>query len=72
MPRIYDSASNPRDFCKKHFPKTEEKAFSQLGILGDGPDNRGNCFAYEADHPPYEGEDYTCEICNKKLTANDD
>jgi hypothetical protein len=25
-----------------------------------------------AEHPPYDQEDYSCEICSKKLTEEDD
>lgn len=71
MPRIYTSQSDPIDFCLKCFPK-EESAKEQYANLGDGPDNRGNCFDYNADHPPYQDDDYTCEKCNKKLTKKDD
>lgn len=74
MPRIYTSESEPLDFCKRCFPKTEEKAFELYGNVGDGPDNRGNCFGYDCEHPPYSDDgwdDYHCEKCKKKLTSND-
>lgn len=71
MPRIYTSISDPIDFCKKCFPKNEARAFLVYGNLGDGPDNRENCFAYDAEHPDYENEDYTCEGCGKLLTEED-
>ena len=71
MPRIYTSASDPIDFCNVHFP-AETDAEDKYGDIGDGPDDRGNCFDYEADHPDYEGDDYTCEVCNCKLTEEDD
>jgi hypothetical protein len=73
MPRIYDGANDPLDFCKEHFP-TEEKAKAKYGA-GEGPDWRGNCFAYDADHPGYDGSPmYTCmhRGCEKILTAKDD
>jgi hypothetical protein len=74
MPRIYTSESDPLDFCKKcwelEFP-TEEEAFARFGKLGDGPDERGNCFGYECEHPAYEDEGYECEECKAKLTAKD-
>ncbi len=70
MPRIYTSTSDPIDFCKRHFPN-EAKARLDFGKLGDGPDGRGNCFAHNAEHPEYEGEGYTCEVCNKELTEQD-
>lgn len=72
MPRIYDSASNPLDFCQKHFPKTEEIARKKYGNVGDGPDGRGNCFGYDDDHPPYADTDYKCEVCKKALMDEDD
>jgi len=74
MPRIYDSASDPIDFCKRCFPKSEaaaEKQYGDVSKTGDGPDGRGNCFGYNEDHPPYEECDYDCEKCGKRLTEND-
>lgn len=71
MPRIYDSTSDPLDFCRKHFPATEEKAWENYGHSGDGPDGRGNCFRYDDDHPPYSYHDYRCHICGKRLTDKD-
>lgn len=73
MPRIYDSASNPIDFCKKCFPaeSTAIKWYGDTTKTGEGPDGRGNCYGYDDDHPDYEGEDYKCEKCRKPLTAND-
>jgi hypothetical protein len=70
MPRIYDSTSDPLDFCIVHFP-SHQTAFERYGSRGDGPDGRGNCFGYDAEHPNYDGEDYTCEVCNKPLTGKD-
>jgi len=78
MPRIYTSASDPIDFCKQCFPD-EDDAIERYGNVGDGPDGRGNCFEYEAEHPPYEdhpsfddGESaYQCEECCEALTSND-
>lgn len=71
MPRIYTSANDPIDFCKKHFPQ-EKDALADYGNLGNGPDNRGNCFEYNAEHPFYEGEEYRCDKCNKLLTQKDE
>lgn len=50
MPRIYTSASDPIDFCQACFP-TEEEALRMYGNVGDGPDDRGNCFSYNEEHP---------------------
>ena len=73
MPRIYDSANDPLDFCKECFPEeTEaEEEYGNSSKTGEGPDDRGNCFSYDAEHPDYEGEEYTCQVCNKLLEAED-
>lgn len=70
MPRIYTSANDPLDFCSRHFPG-EKLAESRFGNVGDGPDGRGNCFDYDADHPPYEGEEYVCRTCGCRLEEHD-
>ena len=74
MPRIYTSRSEPIDFCKRCFPKSEADARDRYACMGDGPDGRGNCFDYEAEHPPY-GDlemEYRCYDCRKQLTSKDD
>jgi hypothetical protein len=71
MPRICTSRNDPMDFCIKCFPKTEAIAKKRFGNIGDGPDGRGNCFAYEAEHPNYEYEDEECLVCFKLLTIED-
>ncbi len=53
MPRIYTSTSDPLDFCRRCFPK-ELLAKKRYSSLGDGPDNRGNCYGYNDDHPSYQ------------------
>jgi hypothetical protein len=72
MPRIYTSASDPIDFCAKHMPNNV-KAYRKYGKVGDGPDNRGNCYGYEAEHPPYSDDDdmYRCEVCGCHLGDRD-
>ena len=74
MPRIYDAASNPWDFCRDCLP-SEAEALTVLGDNGrennQGPDGRGNCFGYDAEHPDYDGEDYRCDRCRRHLTAKD-
>jgi len=67
MPRIYTSASDPVDFCHKCFP-SPLAASDRYKRVGDGPDGRGNCYGYDAEHPSYDGEGYTCEMCGKTLT----
>lgn len=71
MPRIYTSANNPLDFCLDCFP-TEIEAREEFGNVGEGPDDRGDCFAHEAGHPPYKGEGYDCAGCGTRLTEKDD
>ena len=72
MPRLFTSTSEPVDFCSRHFPG-ERLAEDRFGNLGDGPDGRGNCFAYDADHPPYEDQypEYRCATCRAKLGEKD-
>lgn len=69
--RIYTSANDPLDFCSKCFPLSEDKARELYANLGDGPDGRGNCFGYAEEHPDYDGENYHCCSCGKRLTALD-
>lgn len=75
MPRIYTSTSDPVDFCRRHFPLSEEHAFEKYGHLGDGPDGRGNCFGYDEDHPDYEADrfafPYRCAVCQRVLRDAD-
>lgn len=70
MPRIYTSVSDPIDFCQRCFPH-EETAKKRYANVGDGPDGRGNCFDWNAEHPDYEAWDYTCEKCGRTLTEKD-
>lgn len=74
MPRIYTSANDPLDFCIRHFPTEEaaEKKYGNVTKTGEGPDGRGNCFGWDAEHPPYEGTDYVCHLCKKRLHEVDD
>ena len=71
--RIYTSESNPIDFCLDCAPD-EKTAEEKFGNLGDGPDDRGNCFGYDEERPPYDDYpddyEYTCECCAIVLTEN--
>jgi hypothetical protein len=75
MPRIYQSDNDPLDFCTDHFPDetAAELEYGDESRTGSGPDGRGNCFTYDADHPPYEDDPsmYRCTICHAPLTADD-
>jgi len=67
MPRIYTSTNDPVDFHVRCFP-SEQAAAQRYGALGDGPDGRGNCFSYDADHPDYaDDEHYKCAKCGGTL-----
>jgi len=68
--RIYTSDNDPLDFCQKCAP-TEVEAIKKFGNMGDGPDGRGNCFAYDAEHPPYGDDDYYCNSCGRILEEGD-
>lgn len=70
MPRIYTSANDPLDYCRSCFPN-EQTARKRFGNKGAGPDDRGDCFEYDADHPSYESTDYRCHKCRKSLEAID-
>lgn len=70
--RIYTAANDPLDFCRDCGPKSEDEARRLYGLVGEGPDGRGNCFAYRADHPRYDGNDYQCHDCRRDLTDEDD
>ncbi len=71
--RIFTSQNDALDFCASCFPQDEDQAFEQYGNLGDGPDDRGNCFGYDEDHPDYETLDtpYECHSCGATLTDDD-
>lgn len=73
MPRVIASNADPVDFCLTCFPN-EQLARRRFGVVavGPGPDGRGDCFEYNADHPSYEGEGYTCDGCRKRLVESDD
>ena len=69
--RIYASNNDPFDFCKNCMPD-EDEALHELGDVGEGPDGRTNCFAYDAEHPSYDdGIEYKCYICGEILTVED-
>jgi len=73
MPRIYDSGNDPHDFCRDCYPSEAEadELFGDVDKTGEGPDDRGNCYGYDAEHPPYEDTDYACEGCRDLLTEED-
>lgn len=70
MPRIYTSQSDPLDFHKRCFP-SYKAAWTKYGFLGDGPDDRGNCFGYDTGSPDYDDGDCSCAKCGRTLTARD-
>ena len=72
MPRLYASNGDPVDLCQHHFPSNEEYARQKYGNIGDGPDERGNCFSYDDAHPNYGDDAYTCAVCGKRLSEERD
>jgi hypothetical protein len=74
VPRIYDSSNDPIDFCREDYPEEAdaEEQYGDVAKTGAGPDGRGNCFSYDAEHPAYEGECYHCVTCGKLLDSDDD
>jgi hypothetical protein len=74
MPRLCKSNSEPLDFCQGHFPSLEvaRSVYGDVAEHGEGPDDRGNCFEYDCDHPAYAETDYVCFECGKKLEDKDD
>lgn len=70
MPRIYTSQNDPLDFCTKCFPR-EDKAIALYASLGEGPDEREDCFGWNEEHPDYEDADYECVKCHRPLDDRD-
>jgi hypothetical protein len=80
--RFYNSEAGAVDLCKRCWP-SEAEAREKYGKGPDGPDGRGNCFEYDAEHPWFfegcndEGDDwfaddgYDCQECGCRLTQND-
>ncbi len=68
--RIYTSESIPVDFCRASAPSQEEE-LDMFNNLGDVPNDAGNCFSYDEEHPPYEETDYKCADCGEPLEAAD-
>jgi hypothetical protein len=69
--RIYDSHSDPHDFCRDCAP-SEAEADETFDTGEDGPDERGNCYGYDCEHPPYDDPSmYRCEECDRVLTDKD-
>ena len=69
--RVITSENYFYDFCQDHRPR--ETLAKNLFDSGDeGPDGRGNCYAYDAEHPPYDrGEYYYCFVCGELLGDGD-
>ncbi len=71
MPRIYTDTNDPIDFCQacwQLYAVTETAAKQAYHGGGVGPDNRGDCWGWDAEHPDYEGDEYECYECNRHLT----
>ena len=87
MPRIDNCGKNVADYCEKtgegsstfdvcnecaselhHFPHAFDEFLPPYN--GDPLGDEG--YFAGCEHPPYDECDYTCEICEAKLTAEDD
>ena len=69
MPRICDSSNEPIDFCMPHFPA--EADARELYGNGERRDVPGDCFTYDAPHPPYSDTEYKCAECGFPLLDMD-
>lgn len=72
--RIYTSTDHIIDLCRRCAAGLDDaKAFARWGHDGDGPDDRGNCFAFDVEHPDYTDAEmgYTCDTCGRALTHRD-
>jgi len=80
--RIYNSEAGAIDLCRDCWP-TEAEAIEKYAKGPDGPDGRGNCFEYDAEHPWFfngwndeeddffADEEYDCGECGCRLTQRD-
>ena len=51
----------------------EADAWEDYGNRGDGPDDRGNCFGWNAEHPSYDDDEvYKCSSCGARLIESRD
>lgn len=71
MPRIYTSANDPLDFCQTCFPLELVAIHRYRKPNEEGTDQRGDCFAYDAEHPDYESNHYVCCRCGTMLFGID-
>jgi hypothetical protein len=73
MPTIYQSNGDPLDFCIECLMDEDvaRELYGNEEVTGSGPDGRGNCFAWDAEHPEYDEHD-RCTLCGAVLTSDDD
>ena len=69
--RVVKSNNEPIDFCKDCRPNKWD-AYNEYGHNQEvGPDGRGNCYAYDAEHQDYTLDWYKCAICGVLLDETD-
>ena len=68
--RIYTTSSSPLDYCRLCAP-ADTPGTKLAHTDGPGPDGRGDCYGYDAEHPDYDGEFYRCHQCRRPLTQGD-
>ena len=73
MPRVYDSANEPIDYCRYCFHWIERVAeeLHKFPVLSTANDGRGCCFSVGCEHPPYDEWDYKCAKCGDTLGESD-
>lgn len=72
MPRLYNSANEPMDFCRVCWEDDEQWMRDEYNTEGEeGPDKRGDCWSFNCDHPFYSDTDYRCESCDRRLSDDD-
>jgi len=72
MPRVYDSANEPIDYCRYCFPSERvAEELHKFPVLPTANDGRGCCFSVGCEHPPYDEWDYECAKCGDALGESD-
>lgn len=69
--RVRTSSNEPLDFCRFCRPSEARAVREYSDPAKAGPDGRGDCFAFDDDHPEYEGADVRCVTCGWELTNED-
>jgi hypothetical protein len=72
MPRVFDSANEPFDYCRYCSPSERvAEELHKFPVLPTANDGRGCCFSVGCEHPPYDEWDYKCAKCGDTLGESD-